>query len=90
MVRFQRNYFFLALLLLLIEIFIAIFIHDQFIRPYVGDFLVVILMYCFIKSFLNTPVIATAIGVLLFAYAVETVQYFNLAKQFDLKTTGWQ
>jgi hypothetical protein len=64
--------------LLAIEICIAKFAHDKIIRPYVGDFLVVILIYCLVKSFFNTPVLATAIGVLLFSYAVETAQYFNI------------
>jgi len=33
-------------MLLLIEILIALFVHDEFIRPYVGDALVVIVLYC--------------------------------------------
>ena len=42
-------------------------------------------MYCSIKSFLNTPVVATAVFVLLFACAIETAQYFNLAGLFGLQ-----
>ena len=83
--HFHKNYFLLALSLLLIEILIASFVHDAFIRPYVGDFLVVILIYCFIKSFLNTPVVATAVFVLLFACAIETAQYFDLAGLLGLQ-----
>ena len=83
--HFHKNYFLLALSLLLIEILIASFVHDAFIRPYVGDFLVVILIYCFIKSFLNTPVVATAVFVLLFACATETAQYFDLAGLLELQ-----
>jgi hypothetical protein len=78
MFRFHKNYFAFTGLLLVIEILIALFVHDRFVRPYVGDFLVVILIYCFIKSFLNFPVIITAFAVLLFAYAIEIAQYFNL------------
>lgn len=88
MFRFHKNYFFLTVIFLCIEIVIALFIRDQFIRPYVGDFLVVILIYCFVKSFLDTPVIATAVGVLLFAYTVEAAQYFNLAKQLGLQNNS--
>ncbi|MFT5385169.1 MAG: hypothetical protein ACI81W_002574, partial [Saprospiraceae bacterium] len=36
--------------LFLIEVGIAVFIQDRIIRPYIGDLLVVILIYCFIRS----------------------------------------
>src|SRR4051812_22461106 len=53
--RFNRNYFLLTILLFATEVAIAMFVHDRFIRPYFGDFLVVILIYCFLKSFIGTP-----------------------------------
>ena len=64
---------------------IAIYLHDAIIRPYGGNFLVVILIYCFVKSFLNTPVFPTALAVLLFSYAIETLQYFNLVDLLGLE-----
>ncbi len=82
---FNKNYFIITILLFLVEIFIALYVHDNFIRPYVGDFLVVILIYCFLKSFLHIPVIPTAISVLLFSYCVETLQYFQLVKKLGLQ-----
>jgi hypothetical protein len=84
MIRFSYRYFLLSLLLLGLEIFIAACLHDAIIRPYVGDFLVVILLYCLVKSFLNTPVPATGLAVLLFAYLIETLQYFRLADRLHL------
>lgn len=78
MFRFHKNYFLITLLLFVIELLIALFVHDNFIRPYFGDFLVVILIYCFLKSFLNLSVATTAIIVLLFAFLVESSQYLNL------------
>ncbi len=86
--RFNKIYFILSLLLLLTEIIIAIFIHDQFVRPIIGDFLVVILIYCFIKSFLNLSVIKTAIFVLLFSYVVEILQYFNTVEKLGLQNNN--
>jgi hypothetical protein len=53
-------------------------VHDAFIRPSVGDFLVVIWLYCSFKSFLNTRVLATALVTLLIAYPIEVSQYFHL------------
>ena len=83
--KFSPFYAISTLLLFITEVLIALFVHDQFIRPYIGDFLVVILIYCFVKSFLNTPVIATAIGVLLFAYTVELLQYFHIVEVLGLQ-----
>ncbi|WP_298740036.1 DUF2809 domain-containing protein [uncultured Chitinophaga sp.] len=85
MFKFSTRYFSLFLLLFITEILIAVFVHDNFIRPYVGDFLVVILIYCFVKAWINAPVKATAIAVLLFAYTVEVLQYFQLVKRLGLQ-----
>ena len=88
MLIFQKQYFILALFLFIIEVLIAAFLHDRFVRPYVGDFLVVILIYCFIKSFFKVPVFRTATGVLLFAYFVEFLQYLELIKILGLEGSG--
>lgn len=83
--QFHRKYFFLLILLFATEVFIAVYLHDALIRPYGGDFLVVILIYCFVKSFLNTPVMVTALAVLLFSYLIETLQYFHLVDILGLE-----
>lgn len=82
---FNKNYFFLAVLLFIIEVLIATFLRSGFIRHYFGDFLVVILLYCLVKSFLNIPVIYAAIGVLLFAYFIELLQYLDFLKRIGLE-----
>ena len=43
------------------------------------------LIYCAVKAFLNTPVVATAIWVLIFSYVIETLQYFHLVKLLGLQ-----
>ncbi|MEO6455833.1 MAG: DUF2809 domain-containing protein [Ginsengibacter sp.] len=83
--KFNRRYFIFAVLIFVIEILIAKFAHDRIIRPHVGDFLVVILIYCFIKSFIEAPVLLTALSVLIFSYAVETLQYFNIVSRLGLQ-----
>jgi hypothetical protein len=88
MILFNKTYFTLTLLLLTTEVLIALYMHDTIIRPYGGDFLVVILIYCFVNSFTNTPVLATAIAVLLFAYAVEISQYFHLVNVLGLERSS--
>lgn len=85
MLRFHLRYFLLSVLLLGVEIFIGARMHDDIIRPYGGDFLVVILLYCLVRSFLNLPVLFTAVAVLLFSYLVEMSQYFGLADRLGFK-----
>ncbi len=83
--RFNRYYFFGTILLLLTEIFIAKYVHDKIIRPHGGDLLVVILIYCFIKSFFDTSIKWTAFCVLLFSFLVETLQYFHIVNRLGLE-----
>ncbi len=83
--RFSPLYFCLTVLLFVIEVLIAAYLHDEFIRPYAGDFLVVILIYCFVRSFVQAPVVPVALAVLAFSYLVETLQYFNLVKLLGLE-----
>jgi hypothetical protein len=84
MYRFHKTYFILTLILFLTEVLIAMFINDNFIRPYFGDFLVVILMYCFLKSFIDSGVIITIIAVLLFSFLIEVLQYLNFVERIGL------
>lgn len=85
MFRFHIIYFLLSLALLMLEIFIGARLHDSIIRPYGGDFLVVILLYCLVRSFWDLPIFATAISVLIFSYLVEISQYFRLADHLGFK-----
>ena len=83
--RFHHKYFLVSLLLFIVEILIAIFVRDAFIRPYFGDFLVVILIYCFLKGFLEIPVLVLASLVLLFSYLVEVLQLLNFISFIGLQ-----
>ena len=85
MLTLNRKYFLLTIVLFLIEVFIALYVHDNFVRPFFGDFLVVILVYCFIRSFLNISVISASISALLFSYSVEIAQYFNMVEVLGLQ-----
>ena len=85
MFKFNLNYFVLTVLLFITEVCIALYVHDDFVRPYIGDVLVVILIYCFVKSFLNAPVIKTSIAVLLFAFGVEILQYLAIVEKLGLE-----
>ncbi len=81
----NKKYLFLALLLFLAEVFIALFIQDAIIRPYGGDFLVVMLLYCVIKGVVNWSALTAAAAVLTFSYLLETLQYFKLVELLGLE-----
>ncbi|PZV14034.1 MAG: DUF2809 domain-containing protein [Pseudanabaena sp.] len=81
----NRKYFYSTVLLFLIEVYIAVFIDDQFIRPLVEDVLVVILIYCFIKSFWKVRPNVAALSVFVFACVIEGLQYLNLVDRLGLR-----
>lgn len=76
--RFSLPAFLIFCSIFAIEIIIALFVRDTFIRPFVGDVLVVILIFYFIRSFCKCSTIKLAVGVLLFSIVIETSQYFDL------------
>ncbi len=71
-------YVILFTILFIIEVLIALFVHDSFIRPYIGDMLVVILIYCFIRIFIPDRLRLLPLYIFIFALAVEISQYFKL------------
>lgn len=83
--RLNKSYALLAALIFVIEVLIALFVKDGFVRPYLGDVLVVILIYCFVKAFLEAPVIKVAIVVLLFAFTIEFLQYIHIVEILGLQ-----
>ncbi|HTE24031.1 ribosomal maturation YjgA family protein [Flavitalea sp.] len=78
MISFNKSYFLAAVILFIVEILIALYVHDRIVRPYIGDFLVVILLYCFVRAFIEANAVKVAVGVLIFAYLIEFLQYLDL------------
>lgn len=62
-----------------IEVLIALYVRDSFVRPYLGDVLVVVLVYSFVRIFMPTGIPKMPFYVFLFACFVEVMQYFHLA-----------
>ncbi len=83
--KFSLFYFLFAVLLFAAEVGIAAYLHDAIIRPYGGDFLVVIMLYCMVKSIIDAKIIKTALCVLIFAYGIEIAQYLKLVNALGLK-----
>ena len=81
----KRNiYLLLFFILLLTEIFIALFVHDKIIRPYIGDVLVVIVIYCLLKAVKPDFGRLLPLGIFVFAVGVEVLQYFRIVEILGL------
>lgn len=83
--RKKRIAYFVATVILFgIELLIALFVHDRFIRPYVGDVLVVVLLYTFVRIFVPEGVRLLPLYIFVFAAGVEVLQYFRIAEVLGL------
>lgn len=60
------------------------FVHDSFIRPYVGDMLVVIVVYTFMRIWISEGCRLLPLYVFLFAILVEMLQYFDIVEVLGL------
>ena len=83
--HFNLRYFCLTILIFLIEVCIAVFFNDQFIRPFIGDVLVVILIYCFVRAFWKVRVDRAIASIFIFSYTIELLQYFSLVDRLGLR-----
>ena len=70
--------------ILIIEILIALFVRDSFIRPYGGDILVTILLCCFVRMIFMEKIPLLPLWVFLFAVTVEVLQYFDIVSILGL------
>lgn len=86
--RFNTYYWTWSIILFLIELYIALHIDDNFIRPYIGDLLVVILIYTIVRALFKVSILTTAIGVLIFSFAVEVLQYFRIVERLGLGSSS--
>lgn len=85
--RFKFYYFVWSIFLFLTEIYIALYVQDDFIRPYIGDTLVVILLYSILKTFFSVPILTASTGVLLFSFGIEILQYFKIVEVLGLQSS---
>jgi hypothetical protein len=67
-----------VLVFLAVEIVIGFFVHDSFVRPYLGYALVVILIWCVVRIVIPDRCVWLSGAVFLFAVIVEVSQIFPL------------
>ncbi|MCF0071133.1 DUF2809 domain-containing protein [Dyadobacter sp. CY261] len=76
----QKIYLIAASTIFLTEVLIALYVHDDFVRPWGGDVLVVILLYCLLRGVTRLNVLLAAFSVMLFACLVEGLQYLQIVR----------
>lgn len=78
--KFNLKYLLLTIFIFFIEVLIATVLKNQFfIRAYLGDVIVVMLLYTLVKSFFIIDCTKLILGIFAFSCVVEYAQYFNLA-----------
>ena len=78
------TYSILFLLLFAAEVLIAVFVHDGFVRPYIGDVLVVMLVCAFLRIFIPDKMKTLPLFATLFAVFIEGLQYFDFVNLIGL------
>ena len=71
------KYAVITIVLIAVEVLIAMFVHDNFVRPYIGDVLAVIAVYTFVRIFVPQGLRLLPLWVFIFALGVELVQLIN-------------
>jgi len=84
--KFSIPFFVLTILLFLVEVLIATKLRDVFfVRAYLGDVIVVILLYTFVRTFLQINREKLIVGIFIFSCLVEFAQYFNIAEKLSFQ-----
>ena len=83
---FQTRLFFLlvAVVILAIEIFIAAFVKGGFVRHYLGDVLVTVMLYAFGRAVFKTAPKILAFEIFIFSLFIEILQYFKVLEILDI------
>lgn len=81
---FRPRYLLAAGALFLVEAGIAAYAHDRIVRPYGGDMLATVWLYCLLRSVLAGPAPRTVWAALFISYGVEATQYAHLVEHLGL------
>ena len=85
-VLFNKRYFIPFLLVLVCEIAIAIFYIHRFVRGFLGDILVIPLLYFLLRAFFTITHKSSIYIVLGIAFIIEILQLFNLAEELKIQS----
>ena len=79
--KFYYKSFLIAIFIFVVEVLIATELKNIFfVRAYLGDVLVVMLMYYFIKAFFDFNPTKLIVGIFIFSCLIEFAQYFHFGE----------
>lgn len=92
--RIQVKYLIICCLLLGIEIIIALYVRDTFVRPYLGDSIAIAFVYTFLMSMVKTnhtmkPQLYVASISLLIGIVIELLQATSFLETTGLGNIHW-
>ena len=86
--KFYYKSFLIAIFIFVVEVLIATELKNIFfVRAYLGDVFVVMLMYYFIKAFFDFNPTKLIVGIFIFSCLIEFAQYFLFGELLGFKDT---
>ena len=84
--KFYYKSFLIAIFIFVVEVLIATELKNIFfVRAYLGDVFVVMLMYYFIKAFFDFNPTKLIVGIFIFSCLIEFAQYFHFGELLGFK-----
>lgn len=84
--KFSLKYLLITILIFLTEVLIATKLeHIFFIRAYLGDVIVAMLLYTFVKTFITINNQKLITGIFVFSCLLEFAQYFKIADKLGFQ-----
>ncbi|UTX47393.1 DUF2809 domain-containing protein [Chryseobacterium sp. MA9] len=84
--QFSLKYLLLTVFIFLVEVLIATKLSGIFfVRAYLGDVIVVMLLYTFVKSFVKVNDQKLILGILIFSFLIEFGQFFHIAEKLGFR-----
>jgi len=82
--KIRKIYAVLFAVLTLTEIYIALFVTNTFVRSYLGDVFITLLICFFVQAIFSKRIKFLPLYVFIFSVAVEIGQYFDVVKLLGL------
>lgn len=83
--KIRAPYLLAAFFLVAVEVFIAAFVHDGFVRPYLGDTIATILVYVVLMVFPAVTSNWAIMGALVVSFLVEWMQFIHMLEYVGME-----
>lgn len=72
-------------ILVAVEVVIGVFVHDSFVRPYLGDVIIVIVLYALARIIILEKYPFLPLGIFVFSVTAEILQGFHIVDILGVK-----